>query len=73
MASSVAALVALAGVVTGATITTKEPSLPDIRQAQATTAPLTWTSNVTGKAYDRFYQIWLENVVCIRACMVYVS
>ncbi|RAH73816.1 phosphoesterase-domain-containing protein [Aspergillus aculeatinus CBS 121060] len=62
MASSVAALVALASLVTGATITTTEPSLSEIRQAQATTVPLTWTSNVTGKAYDRFYQIWLENV-----------
>lgn len=72
MASSVAALVALAGLVTGATITTTEPSLSEIRQAQATTVPLTWTSNVTGKAYDRFYQIWLENVVCIFIFLVYV-
>ncbi|KAJ6088713.1 phosphoesterase-domain-containing protein [Penicillium sp. IBT 16267x] len=31
-------------------------------QAQATTVPQTWTSNVTGKVFDRFYQIWLENV-----------
>ncbi|RAL07943.1 acid phosphatase PHOa [Aspergillus homomorphus CBS 101889] len=59
---SATALFALAGLAAGATITTKEPTLAEIKQAQATTLPLTWTSNVKGKAFDRFYQIWLENV-----------
>lgn len=59
------ALLALAGMAAGATITTTEPALSVIEQAQATTVPETWTTNVTGKAFDRFYQIWLENVVSI--------
>lgn len=65
--ASVTALFALAGLAAGATITTTEPALAVIEQAQATTVPETWTSNVKGKAFDRFYQIWLENVVRIPA------
>ncbi|KAJ5217128.1 phosphoesterase-domain-containing protein [Penicillium chermesinum] len=63
--ASVTALLALAGMAgmaAGATITTTEPSLADIKAAQATTVPQTWTSNIEGKAFNRFYQIWLENV-----------
>ncbi|KAJ5585318.1 acid phosphatase [Penicillium hispanicum] len=60
--ASVTALFALAGLAAGATITTTEPPLAAIEKAQATTLPQAWTSNVTGKAFDRFYQIWLENV-----------
>ncbi|KAL2813004.1 phosphoesterase family-domain-containing protein [Aspergillus granulosus] len=44
------------------TITTTEPPLAEIKQAQPTAEPLVWTSDVKGKAFDRFYQIWLENV-----------
>lgn len=62
--ASVAALLAIATLGNAATITTTEPALAAIEQAQATTVPQTWTSNVTGKVFDRFYQIWLENVVC---------
>ena len=64
--ASLTALLALLGLAAGATITTTEPALSAIEKAQATTLPLAWTSNVTGKAFDRFYQIWLENVVCTR-------
>ncbi|KAJ5994067.1 phosphoesterase-domain-containing protein [Penicillium sp. IBT 35674x] len=60
--ASVAALLAIATLGSAATITTTEPALAAIEQAQATTVPQTWTSNVTGKVFDRFYQIWLENV-----------
>jgi acid phosphatase len=60
-----AAFLALAGLAASAAITTTEPSLPQIQQAQATAVAGTWTSNVKGKALDRFYQIWLENVVGI--------
>ncbi|KAJ6038432.1 phosphoesterase-domain-containing protein [Penicillium canescens] len=60
--ASVAALFALAGYAAGATITTSEPAVAAIGTAQATTVPQVWTSNITGKAFDRFYQIWLENV-----------
>lgn len=65
--ASVTALLALAGLAAGATITTSEPALADIKKAQATTVPQTWTSNVEGKAFNRFYQVWLENVVSILA------
>lgn len=61
----IAAVLAVAGLAAGATITTTEPALAAIKAAQQTTVPLAWTSNVTGKAFDRFYQVWLENVVCI--------
>ncbi|KAL3448131.1 acid phosphatase PHOa [Aspergillus insuetus] len=57
-----AAFLILAGLAAGAAITTTEPSLSQIQQAQATAVAGTWTSNVKGKAFDRFYQIWLENV-----------
>lgn len=71
--ASVTALLTLAGLAAGATITTTEPPLAAIQRAQATTVPQTWTSNVTGKSFDRFYQIWLENVVsipCVLQCFV---
>lgn len=71
--ASVTALFALAGLAAGATITTTEPPLAAIEKAQATTLPQAWTSNVTGKAFDRFYQIWLENVVSIRATTTYAT
>ncbi|KAJ5539595.1 phosphoesterase-domain-containing protein [Penicillium frequentans] len=58
----IAAVLAVAGLAAGATITTTEPALAAIKAAQQTTVPLAWTSNVTGKAFDRFYQVWLENV-----------
>ncbi|KAL2856494.1 phosphoesterase family-domain-containing protein [Aspergillus pseudoustus] len=60
--ASAAALLALAGLAAAATITTTEPALSDIKQAQATVVPLSWTSDVKGKVFDRFYQVWLENV-----------
>ncbi|KAJ5925747.1 phosphoesterase-domain-containing protein [Penicillium verhagenii] len=59
---SIAAVLAVASLAAGATITTTEPALSAIKAAQQTTVPQTWTSNVTGKAFDRFYQVWLENV-----------
>lgn len=63
--ASIAVVLVAAGLAAGATITTTEPALAAIEAAQQTIAPLAWTSNVTGKAFDRFYQVWLENVVCI--------
>ena len=67
--ASVATLFALAGLAAGATITTTEPPLAAIQRAQATTLPQTWSSNVTGKAFGRFYQVWLENVVSINSML----
>ncbi|KAJ5711414.1 phosphoesterase family-domain-containing protein [Penicillium malachiteum] len=65
--AAVTAILALAGMAAGATITTTEPALAAIKAAQATTVPETWSTNVTGKAFDRFYQIWLENVDYVNA------
>ncbi|KAJ6032180.1 phosphoesterase-domain-containing protein [Penicillium herquei] len=65
--AAVTAILALAGMAAGATITTTEPALAVIKAAQATTVPETWSTNVTGKAFDRFYQIWLENVDYVNA------
>ncbi|OQE27817.1 hypothetical protein PENSTE_c004G04905 [Penicillium steckii] len=42
--------------------TTSEPSLSDIKAAAATAQPESPTSNVKGLAFDRFYQVWLENI-----------
>lgn len=45
------------------TITTTEPALAAIEAAAATTLPYSPVSNVKGLAFDRFIQVWLENVV----------
>jgi hypothetical protein len=42
---------------------TIEPSLTQIEAASATATPLSPTSNVQGKAFNRIIQIWLENTV----------
>ncbi|KAE8135618.1 phosphoesterase family-domain-containing protein [Aspergillus pseudotamarii] len=44
------------------TATESEPSLSDIEKAAATTEPYSPVSNVTGLAFDRFFQVWLENI-----------
>lgn len=64
MRSSIAAaLLTALGLARAQTATTSEPALPAIQAAAATTVPFSPTSNVSGLAFDRFYQIWLENVV----------
>jgi len=40
---------------------TVAPSLSAIESAAATASPLSPVSNVKGIAFDRFYQVWLEN------------
>jgi acid phosphatase len=40
---------------------TVEPSLSSIVATAATTVPLSPVSNVKGAAFDRFFQVWLEN------------
>ncbi|KAF7159427.1 hypothetical protein CNMCM6106_006700 [Aspergillus hiratsukae] len=61
MSSLAATVLALVGVTAAATITTSEPALAAIQAAQATTLPSSPTSDVQGVAFNRFYQIWLEN------------
>lgn len=60
---SVLVLLATAGAAVAQLATTSEPSLSQIEQAAATVMPTSPTSNVAGKAFDRFYQVWLENIV----------
>jgi len=56
---------------------TIEPSPASISAAQATVQPLSPTSNVKGVAFDRIFQIWLENTnfnvrtdSLVRACLL---
>jgi acid phosphatase len=66
MSALAASMLALVGVTAAASITTSEPALAAIQAAQATTLPSSPTSDVQGVAFNRFYQIWLENTVSIR-------
>lgn len=56
-------LLVMAAVALAAVATNSEPALSEIQAAQATTKPQVTTSNHFGLAFDRFYQIWLENIV----------
>lgn len=60
-----ASLLALVGVAAAASITTSEPAIAAIHAAEATTLPSSPTSDVQGVAFNRFFQIWLENTVSI--------
>ena len=44
---------------------TVEPTLTAIEATAATAVPLSPLSNVKGIAFDRFFQVWLENTVRI--------
>ncbi|KIX93022.1 uncharacterized protein Z520_11295 [Fonsecaea multimorphosa CBS 102226] len=68
MMKSIALLVA-AGSLAAATpygtpppVSTVEPSLSQIQQSAATAKSLSPKSNVKGVGFNRFYQIWLENI-----------
>lgn len=63
MKSFVAALLA-ASVAYARTGTEKKPSQSEIEAAAASTEPHSPISNVKGLAFDRFVQVWLENIVC---------
>lgn len=56
-------LLAAAAVARAAVAVVSEPSLSQVKKTQATTLPESPTSNVKGLAFDRFYQVWLENIV----------
>ncbi|KIX04863.1 uncharacterized protein Z518_05734 [Rhinocladiella mackenziei CBS 650.93] len=43
-------------------ISTIEPSLTQIEETAATATPISPVSHVKGLAFNRFYQIWLENI-----------
>lgn len=63
MRSSLTVVLAAVALTAAQTITTSEPALPAIEAAAATTLPYSPVSNVSGVAFDRFIQVWLENVV----------
>ena len=42
---------------------TVEPSLSQIEATAATVTPISPVSDVKGVAFDRFFQVWLENTV----------
>lgn len=71
MRPSIAIFLTAVGMACTATADVANPTIEEIEAAAATTLPLSPVSNVKGLAFDRFFQIWLENtvsdVVTIRA------
>lgn len=67
MRASIANILATASLALAATSTVEEPTLQEIEAAAATTLPLSPVSNVKGVAFNKFYQIWLENIVSIQS------
>lgn len=65
MNAVVLALLGAAGLVNAQHVNNQkhEPLLSDIKLAAASVQPRSPVSNVPGLAFDRFYQIWLENIV----------
>ena len=63
MKGSLASLLAAAVLARAQIATTSEPAIAQITAAAATTKPESPTSDVKGLAFDRFYQVWLENIV----------
>lgn len=61
MKAATATLLAAASLTGAQLATISEPSISEINQAAATTLPESPTSDVKGVAFDRFYQVWLEN------------
>lgn len=64
MKSTVTSLLAAASVAYAQVANVSEPSLATIEKNAATIEPYSPVSNVQGLAFNRFYQIWLENIVC---------
>ncbi|KAJ5084637.1 hypothetical protein NUU61_009216 [Penicillium alfredii] len=62
MKTAIALLVAGAALAHAQTATTSEPPLKAIKAAAATTKPESPVSDVKGLAFNRFYQVWLENI-----------
>ncbi|KAG2418275.1 hypothetical protein HFD88_001376 [Aspergillus terreus] len=58
----IAAALLAASLASAQTAKEEEPSLSEIEAAAATTLPYSPVSNVKGLAFDRFFQVWLENI-----------
>jgi acid phosphatase len=75
LSSAIFLLLAAANLAAGASTTfakptpeaTFEPSLSQIAATAATATPLSPQSNVTGVAFDRLIQVWLENTVSLKS------
>lgn len=59
------AMMASCSLVAAQTTTEQYPSAAEIAAAQASVIPYSPTSNVPGKVFNRFIDIWLENTVGI--------
>lgn len=59
------AMMASCCLVAAQTTTEQYPSAAEIAAAQASVKPYSPTSNVHGKVFNRFIDIWLENTVSI--------
>lgn len=57
------AMMASCSLVAAQTTTEQYPSPAEIAAAQASVQPYSPVSNVPGKVFNRFVDIWLENVV----------
>lgn len=64
MKASIVTLLVAAVLARAQVATTTEPPLSEITQAAASIKPLSPVSDVPGLVFDRFYQVWLENIVC---------
>ncbi|KAL4929490.1 acid phosphatase PHOa [Aspergillus undulatus] len=62
MKSSLATFLGAIASTTAQVATTTEPSLSQIAASAATVEPYSPVSDVEGLAFDRFYQIWFENI-----------
>ncbi|OJJ47680.1 hypothetical protein ASPZODRAFT_1744248 [Penicilliopsis zonata CBS 506.65] len=62
MKATVASLLAMASLSYAQTANTSEPTLAEIEKAAATVEPYSPTSDVKGLVFDKFYQVWLENI-----------
>lgn len=56
-------MMASCSLVAAQTTTEQYPSAAEIAAAQASVQPYSPVSNVPGKVFNRFVDIWLENVV----------
>jgi acid phosphatase len=63
MKAIIAVVLAVAISVMAQIATVSEPALAEIHAAAATIKPEVTTSDVKGLVFDRFYQVWLENIV----------
>lgn len=62
MKPCIAAFLTAASLAYAEIATEEKPSLSEIEAAAATTLPYSPVSDVKGLAFDRFYQVWLENI-----------